>query len=991
MSLSPAQENYLRDISLVDRKINLSVTYVGEGVLDPVKNNLDEYFLKCEVINSGNVLTDNCRFTFRIDAVGTFIRTAPILMDENAKFNYLIDFQIKQGSASSKLFRFEISQAIIQEDEKFGEVLVIVGRGREYIFKESITSRPLFFLNPAEAFDERINDFSANTPGDDGPAVGNVTNNLTLDTDVEPLQQNWIPTGPITIQRSIQQILDRVALPAVSGGVLKDFYWDADADPASSKFFDLVVAEFGSLPVLDADRVEINPEKDTEAEQKDKTVVSENVIFKNQIILRGSPSHGSLPMDYVRFSSAFEHARRRKEWDSTGGTSYTVGQHVKRTIAAVVTGEPKLFRYFECLVANNSTTLPEINQSQWEEDFTQYSEFQSNGSFPVGGIFYHIAATTTFYQVNTEVNASSPPGTPDSDGVTPVPTPPDITKYTSFANGQANTNFATFKPFSPWTNDAELWKSHMMEGASAPFIGGFVDWNFVRANYSNSNFNNQYGHITHKHVTRQSTTPPSGAELFNGQKILVSATGTVGGWTITGNAPRDADGVIVTSVADKVAELDDSRSLVTTKLWRMSDPPTTNDIVTDLSTMKLLAYDGAAWIDGWTVDDHTRTSPIHPVRNMRYTASASGVLNEALEFQFNWDQESNLIFKESRGVWLNWWFPAPRLALGGHSIGDVYGGTTAPLGTFDANNLEFSSLALRGWNRGLDSEDLGIITALAFKMKFRVEDNTGAKITTGWANMPMRFFAVDLFDRVYQTDFTLRRMDGWDPIIIPFGERAKKKLYFNRIDEVIDIPGITGWNPFGNFFFAQKEYTGVTFDWRFVKMWGIQMKFGYDDADRYNNNAETSTLDLVAGAAQYLLNLPQNLFAARDQTKLVFNIDQSKVTISDLRFIKHLYVNSEETNISDARTEIVNQETEIDYDTAKLAAQGARERRKFFPQTVHIRSFGNVKLRVGHRFILTGDKVPGGEQEMVVQSIKHIIDGTSYKMDIEAKRKFVLP
>ena len=50
-----------------------------------------------------------------------------------------------------------------------------------------------------------------------------------------------------------------------------------------------------------------------------------------------------------------------------------------------------------------------------------------------------------------------------------------------------------------------------------------------------------------------------------------------------------------------------------------------------------------------------------------------------------------------------------------------------------------------------------------------------------------------------------------------------------------------------------------------------------------------------------------------------------------------------------------------------------------------------MQLRMGHRFILTGDKVPGGTQEMVVQSIKHIIDGTSYKMDIEAKRKFVLP
>ena len=122
-----------------------------------------------------------------------------------------------------------------------------------------------------------------------------------------------------------------------------------------------------------------------------------------------------------------------------------------------------------------------------------------------------------------------------------------------------------------------------------------------------------------------------------------------------------------------------------------------------------------------------------------------------------------------------------------------------------------------------------------------------------------------------------------------------------------------------------------------------------------------------------------------------FDIDCADLSIGDLRYIKEFYVNSEDANVSDARTEVIDRGTEIDYQTAKFTAQGHKERVQFFPQTIHVRSFGDVRLRVGHRFLLKGDKVPGGEQEMVVQQVKHIIDGTSYKTEIEAKRKFEIP
>ena len=95
--------------------------------------------------------------------------------------------------------------------------------------------------------------------------------------------------------------------------------------------------------------------------------------------------------------------------------------------------------------------------------------------------------------------------------------------------------------------------------------------------------------------------------------------------------------------------------------------------------------------------------------------------------------------------------------------------------------------------------------------------------------------------------------------------------------------------------------------------------------------------------------------------------------------------------IDDGRTIIMNKESEIDYNSAKLASRGRRERSKFFPQRMIAKAYGDVRLRAGHRFLVTGDKVPGGSQELVVQSVKHIIDASSYRMEIEGIRKFVLP
>ncbi len=967
MSLSPAQLNYARTLTLIDRT-NATPTPIGEGIILAVSNNLDEYFLKAEIVNTGNLLTDNGRITLRIDAVGTFIRTAPILVDENAKKKYLLDFQMAQGSDKTKQFRFEISQAIIQEDENFGEVLVITVRGREYIMKENLSGKQLFFRTPKEAFDDRITEHAGNPSGN--AQAGVVTNNLP---DDESLRQNWLPTGPRPIHDLIQEILDRTALPGPSGGVLRDFYWDADADATATDFFDVIAEEYGRLPLSDGDRVEINPEQFGSAEQKDKTVITDSLVFKNHVILRGNSSKGSLPMDYVKFASNFEHARRRPDWDPAS-VSYQQDALVKREISSVVAGQANLVRFFRAKSSHTSSgaNSPETTPSLWSEDFTIYPEFKQNGSYEKG----HIVTETdgpniTYFQCNTAEAAAH--------AFTLTVTFPSLNpNFTTFGNAFPVADFTTFVSPNPWTNDADLWISNMTEGAPSGYRGQFVDWNFIRANYDRDDFNDEFEPISHKWVTRESNTPPTGAELFNGQRILV------------GTAPAGSFGSFA---AGSVAQLDKAVIPIT---WRESRAPTADDIITDMSNGKIRRYDGASWTNGWTViANNNKTSPIHLVKEIRYIAGpgGEGVPNQGIEFTFDWrlppELGGDFFNRTSLGAWINFWFPFPRLASGilrTPSIGEAYGGTSSPLGTMDSTNLDKSPITgILGWNRGIGAEDMGRISGLAMKLKLRLEDQFGNKITQGYANNPFVFFAVDLFDRVYFHEFTLRRNDGWEDVVIPFGTRAPRRLYKNRIDEVIDIEG---WNPFGNFFFAEREYTGVVFDWRFVKMWGIQWKVNYDGANRYSNSRVESGLNLAATAGQYILD---SLTLGGVGAPLKFDVDFAKLAISDLRFIKELYVTSDDTEVPDGRTEIIHRESEGDYQTAKLASQGHRERTKFFPQTLHLRSYGDVRLRVGHRFIVTGDKVPGGTQEMVVQRVKHIIDATSYKMEIEAKRKFVIP
>ena len=55
---------------------------------------------------------------------------------------------------------------------------------------------------------------------------------------------------------------------------------------------------------------------------------------------------------------------------------------------------------------------------------------------------------------------------------------------------------------------------------------------------------------------------------------------------------------------------------------------------------------------------------------------------------------------------------------------------------------------------------------------------------------------------------------------------------------------------------------------------------------------------------------------------------------------------------------------------------------------------GKCKDRLGHKFQVTGDRVPENiagdqEQDLICTEVSHVIDHSGYHMDINAKRKFI--
>lgn len=1064
---------YELEILLLD-KTQSTPTPITQGLIQ--SGDLSEWRHRIELVNAGNSKTDNGVVTLRIPTDGTFVRKEPILIDENAKDEYIIQCKINQpdgqgGVKSGKLFRFTIGRHTIQDDPQSGETLRLQLIPMEYRLKEHIQSEQLFFLTPQEAFQRRVLRYNQ-TKGSNEPALLYSLQNIDL-PDNETLKQNYEPNSPTKTHDLLKEIIERLAEPPVAGGTFTDYYFETEAEPLDTKIVNIKAEPFGE----NSTGIIINPLSiNSEDTEKDKTINLDLVEFKNNVILQGSARGGTLPMEKSKFSSNFEHAKLRPEWtvstnyyDGTGtnGTSYV-------RFEFNIAGYTRFFKCIQSHTSDASITHPlsgSAKEDYWLEDFTIIPPWSYDAEYYKGGessnqkqrqpksvVSYDYGNTTYFYAVNdlasTEVIAKNGSPPPQSGNTT-------WALLNSFPKGDGGVSWGRvpFYSYTPWTSDYPIQVSNLSSSKYGTQPTGYVglvpDWNFVRANFDRSKADDQFETISLKYINRVVgnlvTANPADIptnELFNGARFLVNGSG-IGDWS-SSNVGYDP----INRIAEWYQPAGDP-----TGEWKFSKQPTSSsyEAVSDLNTGQIHAWTGTYWQLGeWflgnsgtnadVLSGNTKgnvTSPFHAVKEIKLTTGSTGIAGQAIRLKFNWNyiytnltNYGDVRNMSSRGAWWCQFLPMPRIddviSLNGNDLGDVFSKST-----LDVRNMDSNRNGVYGWNNGLDSEDLGRINAISFKVRLTVEDSNNILIG-GLSNMPMTAWAVDIFDRIWFTPFSIRRNGQYDFIRIGFGENAPQQLHHNRIDELFTAYGYTFSQ---NFFLNEKEFSGIEFDWRYVRCWGMFWNITYDDNGMYIGVRDAIQQTIGGWLAQVgnygMSNLSSNLTLGQYNTAQSLIIDHAYLDIDELAFEKQLFVNSDDTANPNARTKMESMSMESDYLNLKSRAIAIKERSKFINQSWFMKAHGDVSMKFGESFIAIGSRVPfqtynfdtwsvsttyssnemksyGGYvwrslknnnvgnqpntnpsywenvNELVCAEVKHIIDSDGYMMEFTGIRKFRL-
>ena len=1033
-------EYYEYTLELLDKTIDAPTTIATTGRI--INGDLTPFRHRLELVNTGNSKTDNGVMTLRIPPDGTFIRTAPILIDEGAKDRFVIQAQIRQsdgagGTRKGKIFRFTVGAPTIQDDEG-GETLKVQLIPTEYRIKEHLTSKQLKFFSPRSSFEKRLTDYNI-TRGSSEPAVVISINNVDPDDDSiqlpdddENLKQNWEPLAPTVTWDLLKEVIDRLSLPSVGGGTFQDHYFEfegsnavpfaGDITSGSINAVDVRAEKFGETDSgIILDPLSLSSPVDAE---KDKTIMTDLVRFKNNIIMEGSSRGGTLPMERARFNSDWQHGQNRPEYNASNtyfdGSDNLHGQS-KVKVIQISAANVRVTRYFEYIGTNGSSSTDNpvgASNTDWFEDFTTIPPYNVNAQYEENELVYiDTGGVVSWFILDLGKTHQAGDTIPSSN-------PDWISTFISVLS----TIHAPFFSYTPWTSDFNLQKANISDQNSPAtgFVGVVPDWNYERANFDRVVSEDQFEQVSLKSVIRAERTQASipSHEIVNGARFLINGVG-VG----TDFAGHD----------NEVAEWFEPP--FETGVWKFSKTSATfetNEMVTNLNTGQVFGWNGSSWSVEW--DPQTSngpiSSPFHAVSDgstilggitgFGLVVGATGIPAQAIRLTFNWDaitgDDLNL---SSRGAWWVQHLPIPRIPLGSHTTGDIYANPT-----LDTVNLDLDHKGQQGWNNGLDSESLGRISALTMKVRLSIND-LGGNLVNQYANMPFKAWAIDVFGRIWYSDFTVRRNGSYSFVRIAFGDNAPQKLHHNRIDELF---GAFGFTFSQNFFLKEKQFTGIEFDWRFVKSWGIFWNVAYDDNGMYIGVRDHFVQTLEQWAHQIgSFALAGITLGAIKQGSLV--IDHVHLDIDELGFEKQLFANSDDTKIATARTEIGHLASETDYLNLKGRAQGEKARKEFVNQQWHMLAHGDVRMRLGQTFKITGSRVPeqisnysafnagttyakgdkvalGGfvyqslqdnnlgnavtlEQwwtnlnESVCAEVKHIIDSDGYTMQILGVRKFV--
>ena len=922
---------YSPQITLIQKNA-VSVTPVAiKG--DSALGNLTQYRMSGEYRDTINEITKNGQITLR-SPFGLFDTTGPILTDEDTKDNYLIQVQLTQGANTGQLFRFEIS-GIIDNESARGKHITLNLTGYDIRTEEFLDSENLRLVTPKSAFRSRIVNF---TTGRDLTSTGSIkltyadSNNLLPDDD--RLKQDWLPTEPQTTKHLLLEIINRVSSPQVVTSSNEDWYYSI-VPQADTESFRIFVDRLGAVD----SGVTIDVQTDgTKLMASEINAYFDNKKFKNAVIVKGKSGSHTIPMEFTRLASDLTHASVASVWAI--GESYLVGDYVKSGNF-----------YYKCKVANTA----------------------SAGNAPVTSVTHW-------------------------------------------------DNLSTSTKGSPWTMSTDLWRANM-DGSVTPAtgtVGYFADFNIVRKQYDRDDEFDEFEALSVKDVEAFLTTPadiPTG-QIEHGRRWLVNGPATGTAWANHNN---------------QIAQYDAS---VSPAVWRFSNNPTTGDIVNLRSNGTILRFNGTTWEVIWSISTNPGTpSPFIPVQSVSRVLNRHN-LNKAIEFKFNWnvfdagsiaqdvlnlvlfltpitagiklltEDLTNLVAttgsellsflrqtgntglvtalgvgnarnKASRRYGFSIRFPFPHQTRGTTTLG-----SKIKKHVVDFFNLTESMITgIKGWNNGIDSEDLGTARAVRWWVKLKHETHANTQVD-GIANVKMIFWFRDLFDRIAIHRFTIPVHNAWQKITIPAGPESKLEIWDSRIDELFEAIGYVF--PF-NHFIQERELTGVKFDWSKVVEMGCVNANSYDDNLLYIGG-QNAYLNV---ATEFGLQTAKSLAIYTGGLIDVENVitDHVLFAIDDLHIVKDAYVNTAGSKVGAPRMKMITEQNQFDYVNLRNNIGDRKiSRLQYHPAKQTIYTRGDVRLVAGQRFTIINQNRES--TVLVATQVDHIEDSTGYHNRITAIRKY---
>lgn len=290
-------------------------------------------------------------------------------------------------------------------------------------------------------------------------------------------------------------------------------------------------------------------------------------------------------------------------------------------------------------------------------------------------------------------------------------------------------------------------------------------------------------------------------------------------------------------------------------------------------------------------------------------------------------------------------------------VGDLFGGgagSNEEPSTLDVQNMNFTAAkGLEGFNQGSESEDYGQINAVAMWLNYSVVETAGGTELND--EHQFRAWFIDTKDNVVYQDFVIRFSNHWEDIRLPISGfriyKGRKPLYG------FDVPIAA--------FIPPKELEIINiFEWRNIKMFGVQLQSQYDDQGRFNPGA--AVVDEAGNSVTW-----SNILGSTRTLKM-----------DGFRFIKPLLVTSGQNTTRNLEPDFMQFPNITIYDQLLNAAKSQLEIEKFKHKEFNIETSGDdvFDILFGESFYLLNDNIVSDSDNSTNNNIQLVAKRIEYSI-----------